>query len=384
MHAWTCHHTRVDCRGTAPVDRLGARRHHATTSGAPRAADPGQCCWGGQSGAGAPGADESNHRPPLAGRFATQRCAGLQDRPRRGRPKTLTPATRALVVALACERPADREVPLRRYSLSELTVEVANRLPSDDIALSQTAIWRVLAHDALRPWRYRSWITPRDPHFLERAGPVLDLYACQWQGRPLWADEYVLSADEKTSIQVRRRLIQPSQRTPPGHARRTRVRARRGRAVSGSLGCPSRCRLWPLRTEDRQSRFRSIGRRRDESGAVPLGTPRVLDRGQRLIPSWRPRCGGAAGTPSTHRHRPYATYASWLNQVEIYFSIIQRKVLTPNDYSSLEQLEHALHAFATRYSALGKPFAWCFTRQDLERRLRDPQLQPDSTLSAAA
>jgi transposase len=140
------------------------------------------------------------------GRFATQRCAGLRDRPGRGRPKTLTPATRALVVALACERPAEREVPLRRYSLSELTVEVAKRLPRDQVAPSQTAIWRVLAHDALRPWRYRSWITPRDPHFLERAGPVLDLYACQWQGRPLWADEYVLSADEKTSIQVRRRL----------------------------------------------------------------------------------------------------------------------------------------------------------------------------------
>ena len=65
------------------------------------------------------------------GRFATQRCAGLQDRPRRGRPKPLTPATRALVVALACERPADHEVPLRRYSLSELTVEVAKRLPSE-------------------------------------------------------------------------------------------------------------------------------------------------------------------------------------------------------------------------------------------------------------
>ena len=81
-------------------------------------------------------------------------------------------------------------------------------------------------------------------------------------------------------------------------------------------------------------------------------------------------------------HTP--TYASWLNQVEIYFSIIQRKVLKPNDYTSLEELEDALHAFARRYSALGKPFAWCFTRQDLERRLRDPQLQPESTLSAAA
>ena len=81
-------------------------------------------------------------------------------------------------------------------------------------------------------------------------------------------------------------------------------------------------------------------------------------------------------------HTP--TYASWLNQIEIYFSIIQRKVLTPNDYSSLDELENALHAFASRYSALGQPFAWCFTRQELERRLRDPQLQSESTLTAAA
>ena len=70
--------------------------------------------------------------------------------------------------------------------------------------------------------------------------------------------------------------------------------------------------------------------------------------------------------------------------MEIYFSIIQRKLLTPNDYTSLEELAEALHAFGRRYSALGKPFAWCFSRRELERRLRDPQLQPESTLSAAA
>jgi transposase len=82
-------------------------------------------------------------------------------------------------------------------------------------------------------------------------------------------------------------------------------------------------------------------------------------------------------------HTP--TYASWLNQIEIYFSIIQRKVLKPNDYTSLDELAEAIHAFGRRYSALEKPFAWCFTRQDLQRRLHEPLLQPEAvTLATAA
>ena len=319
------------------------------------------------------------------GRFATQRCAGLQDRPRRGRPKRITPATRALVVALACERPADREVPLRRYSLSELAVEIATRLPSQQSAPSRTAIWRVLAHDALRPWRYRSWISPRDPHFLERAGPVLDLYACHWQGQPLWADEYVLSADEKTSIQVRRRL-HPT--LPIGPHQSMRVEHEYERA-----GVLQYLAAWDVH------RAAVFGRCEPKTGKAAFG--RLVDDVMRQEPyrSAR-RVFWIVDNGSSHRgdraaeqlqarhprivivHTP--TYASWLNQVEIYFSIIQRKVLKPNDYSSLADLEDALHAFARRYSALGKPFAWCFTRQDLERRLRDPQLQPESTLSAAA
>jgi hypothetical protein len=113
--------------------------------------------------------------------------------------------TRALVIALACERPADRGVPLSRYSLSELAAEAANVLDSV-MPPSRSSIWRWLMQDALRPWRHHCWIFPRDPHFLESAAAVLDLYACRWHGRPLSADKYVLSADEKTSIQARRRL----------------------------------------------------------------------------------------------------------------------------------------------------------------------------------
>jgi hypothetical protein len=74
-------------------------------------------------------------------------------------------------------------------------------------------------------------------------------------------------------------------------------------------------------------------------------------------------------------HTP--VHASWLNQIEQYFSILQRKVLTPNDLSSTTELEARIAAFGQRYSSLGKPFAWMFTRQELERRLRDPVLEVD-------
>jgi hypothetical protein len=83
-------------------------------------------------------------------------------------------------------------------------------------------------------------------------------------------------------------------------------------------------------------------------------------------------------------HTP--VHPSWLNQIELYFSIFQRKVLTPNDLDSLPELIERIQAFGERYSALERPFAWTFTRHELERRLRDPllQLEPPTSLHIAA
>jgi hypothetical protein len=121
------------------------------------------------------------------------------------------------VKRIACERPVDAGVPLARWSLTDLHREVLAR--GLVATISDTTLWRWLDADAIRPWRYRSWVFPRDPQFAERAGPVLDLYARHWENRPLGPRDYVISADEKTSIQARHRRHR-STPVAPGRARR--------------------------------------------------------------------------------------------------------------------------------------------------------------------
>src|SRR6266545_3366526 len=108
------------------------------------------------------------------------------------------------VKALACELPARHTVPLARWSLTELRREVVARGVVAEI--SGTTLWRWLSQDALRPWRHRSWIFPRDPAFAAKAGRILDLYERRWQGSRLGSREYVVCADEKTSVQARLRI----------------------------------------------------------------------------------------------------------------------------------------------------------------------------------
>jgi hypothetical protein len=107
---------------------------------------------------------------------------------------------------------------LSRLSLEQIRQHViAQGLVAE---ISGATLWRWLSTDALRPWQHRSWIFLRDPNFASRAGPVLDLYERVWEGSPLGADDFVISADEKTSIQARRR----KQSTfPPAPNRPTRV-----------------------------------------------------------------------------------------------------------------------------------------------------------------
>ncbi|WP_431972030.1 hypothetical protein [Nocardia sp. bgisy134] len=109
-------------------------------------------------------------------------------------------------------------MPLSRWSSTDLATEAIGR--GIVAAISASTVGRILAEDVLKPWQYQSWVFIRDPDFAAKAARVLDLYQRVFDGTPLPDDEYVISSDEKTSIQARCRC-HPT--LPPGTARMMRV-----------------------------------------------------------------------------------------------------------------------------------------------------------------
>jgi transposase len=299
------------------------------------------------------------------GRFAAEAMAGLIDRKRSGRPPRFTPVQRAQVTAMACELPATSGVPLSRWSSAELADEAVTAGVVESICPGTVRRW--LRSDALKPWRYRSWIAPRAADFAERAAVVLDLYAGIFDGEPLGEYDYVLCSDEKTSIQCRCRC-HPT--LPPGRARLMRVEHEYDRG-----GAVAYLAAWDVH------RGKVFGRCEPATGIAPFGrlveqvmttepyasARRVFwivdngssHRGQASIDRM-----GKAWPTVTMVHTP--VHASWLNQCEIYFSVVQRKVVTPNDFYDLTDIQARLEAFQDRYNFAARPFNWTYTTKDLE------------------
>jgi transposase-like protein len=312
-------------------------------------------------------------------RFAVRGLPGLDDLPRSGRPRRFTAVQVAQVKALACTLPAETGLPLSRFSSTELAAEVVARGLVE--AVSATTVRRWLDDDAIKPWQHRSWIFPRDPLFAAKAGPVLDLYDRRWNGKDLGEDEYVISADEKSQLQALRRRhrgLEPG----PGRTRRVEFEYRRG----GTLAYFAAYDV---------HRAQVLGRIAPKTGIEPFtdlvdqvmttepyaSASRVFwvvdngssHNGQRSIDRMT-----AAWPNATLVHLPI--HASWLNQVEIYFSILQRKAITPADFTDLDDLATRILAFQDRYNATAQPFHWTYTRDDLNafmKRLNDQHPSPE-------
>jgi hypothetical protein len=273
----------------------------------------------------------------------------------------------AEVKALACELPATQGLPLSRYSRTELHRLVLERGLTE---ASASTIWRWLRDDALKPWQQRSWLFVRDPAFAEKAGRVLDLYQRRFEGRRLRPDEYVVCADEKSQLQAlgRRHACSPP---APGRAGRFEFDYRR----NGTLAYFA---AWDVHHANLFDRVEP------KTGIEPFGRlveqlmssdPYLCARTVFLIVDNGSSHNGQASVDRLESAYPnlrlihLPIHASWLNQIELYFSIVQRKALTPNDFDSLEALSKRLLTFGDHYQQIARPFQWTFDRGDLKRLL---------------
>lgn len=260
--------------------------------------------------------------------------------------------------------PAKLGLPLSRLSVAD----VARQAQCTGLVarISNSTVWRWLHEDAIRPWQHRCWIFPRDAQFQAKAGRVLDLYERRWQDQGLGEDEFVLSTDEKTSIQARMR-VHPSLPPEPGKAMRVEHEYARGGA-------------WAYLAVLDVHRAKVFGRCEATTGIEPF--MRLVDQVMSQAPYnsarrvfWIMDNGSShRGEASVQRltrayprlvpvHTP--VHASWLNQIEIYFSIVQRKALTPNDFSCLDAVAERLNSFERYFERIARPFEWKFTRDDL-------------------
>lgn len=283
-------------------------------------------------------------------------------------PGVFPPLVVAEVKALACELPATTGVPLSKWSCAELAREVVDRRVVGSI--SEDTVWRVLKRDAIKPWLHRSWIFPRDPDFAPKAARVLDLYARCFEGQVLGPNEFVICADEKTSIQARCRC-HPT--LPPGRSRPMRVEHEYDRQ-----GAVAYLAAYDVH------RAKAFGRCEATTGIVPFGhlveqvmTTEPYASAERVF--WVVDNGSShRGQASVDRlegawptlrlvHLP--VHASWLDQCEVYFSIVQRKVVNPNDFFDTDEVASRLAAFEDRYNRIAEPFDWRFGRDDLDKFL---------------
>jgi hypothetical protein len=249
---------------------------------------------------------------------------------------------------------------------------------------SASTIWRWLHDDALKPWQQRSWMFVRDPRFREKAVRVLDLYQRRFEGRRLRPDELVICADEKSQLQAlgRRHATVPA---GPGRAALVEFEyCRHGTLAYLAAWDVHHANLFD-RVEEKTG-IEPFGRLVEQvMSSEPYASARtvywIVDNGSSHAGQASIRRLEGAFTNLRLIHLPI--HASWLNQVELYFSIVQRKALTPNDFGSPDELADRLLRFGDHYRQIAKPFDWTFTRSQLDAVLaKVAQREPHLALAA--
>lgn len=301
-----------------------------------------------------------------------QTSDALRDAPRPGCKRTFSALQRAQIMALACSLPRDHGKAWGRWSGEKLAQVAIEQHLVTNISPGTIRAW--LRADNLKPWRYHSWQHSQDPQFVEKAVPVLDLYQ---QARDLARQgELVVCADEKTSIQARQRL-RPSKAAVPGGVMHVADRYKRMGALQlfCALVVASGLTFAHTRQGKRFADFKAFLLALFQSvlctghKVVHL----ILDNGSTHAPKQIGPWIASLGLSFAVRIYWLPTHASWLDQVEIIFSKVQRDLLSPNDFPSTQALEKTLQTYFDDLNRYPKPIRWTYTKTKLIEKFGAPQ-----------
>lgn len=283
-------------------------------------------------------------------RFLLSRLEGLKDAPRPGRPRTFSAEDRLKVIARACQRPEN----ITHWS----TRDLASALREENLNISKSTVNRILSGADLKPHRVEMWLTSKDPEFEKKTAEIVGLYMNPPE------NALVICVDEKTGMQALGRKI-PNKPMKPGSPEKMEFEYQRHgtRALIASFVVQSG--EVAGKTYPRHSRYEFLDFLQELANRYPeqelyLIMDNFRTHKTKEVQQWVQKQGERIKFHFT------PTHASWLNQIELWFSILSRKFLKRNIFDSTEDMVKKLIAFIEAYNKTAKPFKWTYTGDPLK------------------
>ena len=294
-------------------------------------------------------------------RFEEERLAGLVDAPRSGRPAEISALERHQVIAAACKSPT--KLGLERTVWSHEALAQAVTSQGLVRSISSSAVGRILQEAEIKPHRVQMWCHSSDPDYQDKMKAIVRLYVEPPTGEP------VLCIDEKTGMQAlsRSRPLEPA---TPGRAGRFEFEYRRHgtRCLFACFNVRSgkvlgHCTLQRRREDffDFLDRVARVYRQPRVHVVLDNLNTHIDSRKRAYVSEWNQAHGGRF-----HFHYT-PTHGSWLNQVELWFSILSRRVLRYGSYEGAEQLVAAVDRFISSWNEHAHPFRWTYQGRPLVR-----------------
>jgi transposase len=285
--------------------------------------------------------------------FRARGMKALRDRPRTGRPLVYDLDVRLLVVATATSQPPE--------TASQWTHRlIAQHLHATrGIGISASQVGRILAEADIKPHKVRGWLNrPDDPAFFTRAQQICHLYQHISDGSVL------LSLDEKTGIQAKSRKhpTRPARAGRP--ARREFEYVRHGTvSLMAAMNVATGTVHPKIITRNDSATFIEFLTELDQAIAKHLTIHLIMDNGSSHT-SKATRAWLAAHPRFQVTYTP--KHASWLNMIEIFFSILTRRLLRRGEFTSRAHLASKIRNFIAEYSRTAKPFRWRYDGRPLK------------------